>query len=250
MDILPGTGVYAKQYDEDGDATILRLPNPTITANPGAHWVYGQDWPVNEDVTLTVGDYSATVKSSDPDKMAWFDLTGKVDLVPGDVVTIADGYTTRSLTITELAVTNLDGTSNTISGKASPGAEVTAVPTNTSGGWRFATADENGLWSMEPDPDGFILSAGVSGYVAVADPDGNWIISDWQLPNPRFDLRANVDLVEGWEWPMGATLTLQVNGDTVQLKKWRAQLHGIQISPMSPLIWLAPMTSSLETMSA
>ena len=33
------------------------------------------------------------------------------------------------------------------------------------------------------------------------------------MPNPRFDFRANVDQVEGWEWTYGEDVTLAVNLD-------------------------------------
>ena len=47
------------------------------------------------------------------------------------------------------------------------------------------------------------------------DDDGDATMFGQGVPNPKFAVRANVDRVEAFEWPLGATLTLQVNGVTV-----------------------------------
>ena len=81
-------------------------------------------------------------------------------------------------TITELAVTNLDSTSNTISGKASAGRGSDCRSHEYIGrDGALLPLNGNEIYNMEYIPDGFILSAKISGHIAVADPDGNWIIS-------------------------------------------------------------------------
>lgn len=215
VDITPGMWIDSREWDGDNDATMfgVTVPIPAISANPNAHWIYGQDWPVGADVTLKVGDYSATVKITGPDKMAWFDLNG-MDLQPGDEVTLSGSNYTQAMTIANLTVTSFDVANNSISGTTSPNGSLYVCTNDDPQGCHLTSAGHDGLWTYSYDSSGFVLKPGVSGWASVLDPNGNQTVTNWQVPNPRFDVRANVDQIQAWEWPFGDELKLVINGDT------------------------------------
>ncbi len=93
-------------------------PIPYVEASVLSHWVHGRDWPVGSELTLTIAgtDFSATATvahnqdrtSGDPnDIRADFNL-GDFQLEPGMHLTVTDGTTARSLTISSLQVTGID----------------------------------------------------------------------------------------------------------------------------------------------
>jgi len=223
--IEPATGRFALragisgsvvEFDPDGDQIRVDwyIPNPTILANPISHWIHALDWPTNTQLTLTIGDYSANattaIASWDPNLVdAYFDLTGQVNLVPGDIVTVIGGGFTKTLIVTNIIITELNPETDTIAGTASPGRSVCSGA-NAPGDSRCTTAGEDGTWKLEPIAGGFILGPGVQGWMVEYDSDDDQTLVDWRVPNLRFDVRANVDQVEGYEWKMGETVTLQV----------------------------------------
>jgi hypothetical protein len=58
FDFGPGTGVDAREWDEDGDNTIsgYYIPNPRFTVFPEWEWFDGLDWPDGATVTITVAE--------------------------------------------------------------------------------------------------------------------------------------------------------------------------------------------------
>ena len=46
------------------------------------------------------------------------------------------------------------------------------------------------------------------------DSDCNSTVNSWRVPNPRFDVRANIDQIEAYEWAIGDELTVTVNGQS------------------------------------
>jgi hypothetical protein len=188
--------------------------HPHILANPSADWVYGIDWPLGVDLTLTIGDYSVTATTvvspwSENDIEAYFDLSSQVDLAPGDIVTIMGADITKTLVITNFSVTNLDVTHNTLSGTASAGGSVCAY-SDAPGEVRCTSADQDGLWSMPSDPAGFVFAPGVSGSAVEFDPDGDQTRMDWSVPNLTLEVHPQDDWVYAFGWDKGVKLTLSV----------------------------------------
>jgi peptide/nickel transport system substrate-binding protein len=216
VDIVPGMQIAVYQEDSDGDYTNYgwNVPNPYILAIPSEHVVYGMDWPLlNTELTLTIQGYTDTsttgVAPWDPNTIeAQFDLAGHLDLVPGDEVTISGGGFTKTLTITNITVTKLDVVNDTISGTASPGGSVTAATNNV---YRFATAGDDGLWTMPPDPSGFVLRPGMSGEAVEYDSDGDYTRWNWSVPNPFIEAAPYSDWIHARGWLSGTSIKLEID---------------------------------------
>ena len=81
--------------------------------------------------------------------------------------------------------------------------------------------DNFGNWSAPDDPitpETFLLQAGSYGWSVETDDDGDETYASWRVPNPRFDVRANTDQIEAYEWTIGDELTVTVNGQSEQPK--------------------------------
>jgi hypothetical protein len=198
FDIVPGTWVDSQQVDEDGDATMsgATVRNPNFVVNPTGHWAYAWDWPADQDLTLSAGGFKETVTNYSTGQFtseAYFDLTD-VELNADDIVAVSGAGIDKTLMITDFTVA-LDVLNNTLSGTASPEGFVFACADNAPGNCRpFATADENGDWSMSPDPEGFVLAPGVFGWAAEGDKDGDMTRMDWLAPMPT----SGSAVGEGW----------------------------------------------------
>ncbi len=230
-DLVPGMHVRVGEFDADGDNTGYDwlVQGPNIVANPTARWVYGLGWRLNAVVTLSIGNFSAqattTISGWDPTvTAAYFDLTGKVDLKPGDVVTMTDGAITKKLAVTNFSITHLDGLKNELSGTGTPGRSVYAQADNSPGGDRQAMVGSDGTWVMLSDPAGFALKPGVKGFAAESNPENDQIREEWIVPgteieasplpgsNPTVEVLANIAQVRGWGWTTGESVTLSIKG--------------------------------------
>jgi len=109
-----------------------------------------------------------------------------------------------------LAVTDFDLGADIITGTATltDTVEVCAnVPDDCV--WRLATPGA-GNWVVDYSGE-FDLVLGSDGSAAQRDANGNTTWVDWRVPNPYFDVRPIEDRIEGYEWPVGETLTLDIN---------------------------------------
>jgi hypothetical protein len=138
-----------------------------------------------------------------------FDLAGQFDLKPGDTVLLDDDSVTRTMTIANLSVANVDPVANVIGGTATPGAEVQVWPHET-GQQLKVTANDSGVW--QADFTGvFDLVPGTCGRSQILDAFDNATAVDWCAPKPWLIAFPENDAVEGWEWPVGKTVTLTIN---------------------------------------
>jgi hypothetical protein len=55
------------------------------------------------------------------------------------------------------------------------------------------------------------LQPGSQGNVRLTDEDGDATQVDGYVPNPTFGVRVNYNGIEGWEWPFGATVTIEID---------------------------------------
>ena len=131
-----------------------------------------------------------------------------------DVVAVTGGGITKSLIVSDLAVTGFDLAANTVSGNATPGAgvEVCANVPNTCVS-RSATADgSTGAWATGTfDPD-ITLASGSNGWAAEYDGDGDATWYDWNVPNRWINASAENDWVQAHDWPKDELVTLTING--------------------------------------
>ncbi|WP_345308541.1 LamG-like jellyroll fold domain-containing protein [Candidatus Villigracilis saccharophilus] len=234
-DIIPGTNVYTAQCDDDGDCistgdTVPALLNSFIIVQPNEDRVFGFDWPVGALLELEIDD-PATPQSPDytasqifiesDDWRNGFELGSLFDIQPGHLVTVNDGTTVRQHTVTHLAVTNIDVDADTVSGTGYPGAmiHVGTVCDDTGCASRNINVDENGIWiadfSVPVIGHGdagmvFDLRPGMGSGAYEFDADEDSTSVSWSIPNPYFNVRANNEQIEAWEWNIGSTLTVNI----------------------------------------
>jgi len=177
FDIAPtepdGFGGFGPAFQEDaeGDRTLAFWSvdggdgdqQPNVQATPFDDRIDGNGWPLGAEVTLTIdgsgvstaADYtdSATVEEApwDPQQTYFsFELQGTFDVMPGQVVTVTDNVTTKTLTITAPTITGIDPAADTISGTATPGANVgVGIDIPPEGAGRNAVADASGEWTVD-----------------------------------------------------------------------------------------------------
>jgi PKD repeat protein len=195
------TGGAATEFDEDGDSTYVIWNSPSgrefvIRADAESNFYYLGGGVMDRNYPLTIARpsdpdlsvYSTVGTASGPIGDVDFPMEG-YDLQIGDVITVNDGFTTRSLVIAPPGTINLDVDTNIASGTVRPGQRVlfwsSTIP------WRFAKADDSGHWSVDVskpgqyDNDNRILgeiASGASGMFGEADADWDITWYVWRIP--------------------------------------------------------------------
>ncbi|MBI5943074.1 MAG: PKD domain-containing protein [Chloroflexi bacterium] len=224
-DIKPGSRGYVQVDTEDGGTTWIsfEVPNPRFSVHPDDDWMEGYDWTPGATVNISIDDPatpqnpdktgSAVVGASDwnPDDYYFsLDLRNIYDIKPGFVVTVTDGQIIKEHVVTNLVVTGIDEPNNVISGTADPNVHLQVNVHNQSGANMQVDSNAGGIWSA--DFTGlYDLQLGDNGRVEEFDSDGDSTGDDWHVPNPAVGARANREQIEGWEWPLGATVTVTVD---------------------------------------
>ncbi len=134
IDIRPGVGGSAQVFDDDADSTHrgieIRTPRFGVSAADDAE--HGDGWPPNAEITITIDD------DDDPGNgvlhvvTAWtggdghfeIEFGDEFDLEIGQFVAVTDGFDTKTHQVTGIAVIEVDGDADTVSGTAEPGATV------------------------------------------------------------------------------------------------------------------------------
>jgi len=184
-------------------------PTPRIWADPIGEYINGWDWPSGSMVELLVyaeaeEPYSAS-RSADETGAVGFDLhEGDIDLKAGDLVTLADGATTKEVIVTNLSITQISSVSMTVSGIYDPlyGFRIHVE-------WR--QPDQVVFTDTEWTAHFAELHPGEWGEVSQPDADGDETGFSFFVPNPHFSVFPEQEVVEGWEWPIGETVHLAID---------------------------------------
>jgi hypothetical protein len=232
----------AHQRDGDDDTTELLWQAPAIQVEPVFDQVTGSGWIVGSTVTLEIDDPTNGPGADHTDQTTaqpdfnthsfQFQLGGVFDIQAGHQVTVSDGTTTTTHTVTDLVVTAVDYHADTVSGTAAPGSEVT-VEAGGHTAFRHVQADGAGNWTAdfsvpgtEPDEQSLFDIAGNTGNtgqpsggrVWQADDDNDTTQVLWQAPNlPQLWVDAvNDDVLGGGfgHWPIGVTVTMEIDDPT------------------------------------
>jgi hypothetical protein len=226
-----------EQWDENGNSTKFwwQPPNPRFETNLTQNFIHGFGWTPGTSVTLTVDDasngvgvdYTETqaVRTDNPwGSDPWVGFEHPISMEPGDTVILTDGNIIKKHVATHVTVTSIDVDADTISGTAEPFAKVD-IWTDTPDCCvdRSIFADSVGKWMVdfsipgdeEREAQTVDLKPGSGGQVAENDDDGDTTNIRWQVPNPSITVYPDEDIIEGNEWPLAATLTVQI-GDPDQ----------------------------------
>lgn len=247
-------------WDEDGDSTVASLPYPiTFGARPATDTIEGWEWPVHQLVTITVDDplTGASLDMTMTALPSWVEgqrdrtlftavLEG-YDLKVGDIVTVTNGTTTKQHIVRNLVLTGYDLDADTISGAADSGQRVNPYAcTDDLCGFREETTGSNGIWQanfairgdlgwedgiVEVRPGSWIDST-------VSDEDGDVTQAGMQIPNLQILSRANEDRIEGNDWPVGSTVTIEIDDPLTAEHPDKSLTTTVDVAPWDPnLSW-------------
>ncbi|RPI91445.1 MAG: extracellular solute-binding protein [Chloroflexi bacterium] len=224
VDLQPGSTGWARERDSGGNETWYdwHVPNPYIEASALYNWVHARDWPLGTEVALTIdganGIYTTTAMmeypswdNNNPDRIqADFKLNG-YDIQAGDRITATVGTESKTLIVSSLKVTSFDLENDTLAGVADAGTPV-EICANVPGNCvhRWATPDASGAWTTDFGNE-VDLQSGSDGWSLQTDENGDQTWYDWHVPDPHFLVYSFGSTVHGFEWPLGASVTLTVD---------------------------------------
>src|SRR5439155_353057 len=117
-----------------------------------------------------------------------FGFDAGVDLAPGMFVSVADGTTTKRLTVVTLTIDAIDPDTDTVSGTAPPNTtfHVDAAQGNSEDFTSAdpVTADGAGNWTADFGAVGFDIVPGTHVGADIHDRDGDATALDRNVPNP------------------------------------------------------------------
>jgi hypothetical protein len=214
---------------------LRNLPSFSVRANSDE--VEGWEWVDGSTVTIEVdedGDsnpeisHTADVGTAPWDEnQTWFmyNFSGEFDIQPGHIVTVSDGIVTKTHTVTNITITEIDQDTEIVHGSADPSANVDVWTCDDIQCYnRHVTADAvSGEWQADfanpgmQDDEQDTVDFGPNSWADCGQPDEDGDSTQFwaQVPNPTFGVRANWDGVEGWNWVDGSTVTIEIdnNGD-------------------------------------
>jgi hypothetical protein len=265
--LSPGTQINAEELDPDGDRTNAgySIPNPAFSVNAEGNAVWGWEWAPGE-VSITVNDGSAGTVPTDEWGNFGTDALG-VDIIPGDTVTVTDGTTTKTHTVTALAITSVDPDTSTVTGTTdSADGSLVEVHLNGPDGWRLRSVQvTGGVWTadfatpVDDDGEGWgdtaTLSPGTQINAEELDPDGDRTNAGYSIPNPAFSVNAEGNAVWGWEWAPGEVSITVNDGSpgTVPTDEWGnfgTDALGVDIIPGDTVTVTDGTTTKTHTVTA
>ena len=180
-DITVDTYGWIYQFDDQGNYTVIYwyVPNPYVYVYPLTNIIYGNEWSPNATITISTMGQSWTVRS---DSGGWFRLsTDSFDILPGQTITVTDGYSTRTHKVRNLSVTSIDVGGDVLTGTADPGQlRVRVCPGCYS---KYTEANSNGNWT-EDFTDTTDITPESYGYLYQYDLEGNYTVIYWYQPDP------------------------------------------------------------------
>jgi len=220
----PESDTLISQYEEIGYVIIWHHPGskvpsmsiPTFVAYiPGA--IEGYDWQLGDTVYININDGEYTAESS-VEEAPWDPTQTRVlfelwqddfFMETWDHIVMTDGFITKEVWVTDLAVTDFDLSTGQISGTYTydPESDDYLWVWLYDGDGQIPTMNPDGTWITTFDE----LSPGVWGGATQWDMDGDGTSLDFQVPNPTF-VAYVPGAVEGYDWPMGDEISLTVNG--------------------------------------
>jgi hypothetical protein len=235
FDIGPGDSGEAYQQGQDGATYVsFDIPNPSFSARLNENQVHGYQWPLGTLVTLTIDDPNTPQPIDYTDALPvlaaeWdpsqtfvqFEL-GSFELASGQLVSMSQGGITKTHTVTDLIVSTVDPVADTVSGTTDPGTQVDVgyiqCDENGCTGFRRVLADTNGNWTADfahvgegsEEQDIIDLRPDMGSEARQCDDDGDCTMYGWRVSNPFIIVRPEDDSVFGNDWPIGATLNLEI----------------------------------------
>jgi hypothetical protein len=247
-DIKLGSHGEAAESDPDGDNTQRSwgIPNPAISVEtPFSVWSTGEGWIEGATATLTVDDGSGGAAEytdttviqrwgPDPSEVGFDFQTDPFEILPGFVVTVADGTTTQVLDVVGVTVDSVDEELNVVSGSAPGETWVNVNAGNDWDGCGFDVLSEvDGSWvaDFSGDPCYMDLAPGFGGAAQVYDAEGDSSHRSWYLANPVIHVDPQHDRLAGFGWPGDGSVTIQIDEDTDPGNGMLGEWTGLPVDP-------------------
>ncbi len=242
---MPGIGNEWETFDVDGSQGFfwVSIPGddyvsakfqwglgPVFNVFQEKAQVTTSGWPYDVELTLTIDDPSTGVSPdltrtqlAQEGNMGWGSeaIFENLDaILPGFIVSITDGTVFKTHTVTPLAVTGINLDTDTVSGTAEPGSQVEVgwICDDNGCAYRSETA-VGGNWVADfsqpgdggDEQDLFDIKPGTESEARQPDEDGDATTVRWVAPNPpAFSVLPYDDSIEGNEWPLDSTLTIEI----------------------------------------
>ena len=220
-DIVKGTNGSAWVNDADGDATRIDwdVPNPRFTVGEGSMW--GSDWEPGEVSVRVEGQAAVKLDDTFPvDQNGDFSLENlPIEIVPGDIVQVIQGETTKELRVVDFGVDGQDADADTVWGSA-PAESVVQVevydtgnkwvvrwPTTSGDTWTAAFGEQG---AGDQEKETWDLDKGTSGSARIEDEDADAQQVDWRVPDPAFNVFKDEQAINGWEWAPGSEVAISM----------------------------------------
>jgi hypothetical protein len=216
--------------DEDGDATMAEVSPPP--AGPGFavvmshNEVHAYAWPLGSIVTLKIDDPSNGIgvdyfdvqpsieASWDEPGQTWaqFQINDEFEIMPGYVVTVSDGTTPKSHTVTSLTLDGVDSATDEVYGTAFPSTWVQLwIGEDPGANFNILANEVTGFWSVDFTGT-YDFGPGNSIYVAQHDDDGDSTRFDYQEAKPFFEANITHEWIDFFEFPRGASIYVEISG--------------------------------------
>ena len=232
-------------------------PVPIIRLEPWVNEMFGNNFTPGTPVTISLN--GTVVGSATTDALGNFDIgfdARDADFEPGDVVTADDGFNIKSLLVSEIGVTAVDVSADTVTGTAVPGSEVD-VDLHVNDSFvarRHVFADATGVWTVdfgvpgdEPgeedthdldyqDPPFRGLYVEGGGAASQCDADGDCSFRHWQQ-RPSIGVCPSCPVIFAAEWPLGVEITLTVDDPATASIDFSEVAFAEQIGSEEPPGW-------------
>jgi len=191
FDIQPGMTPYAYQADDDGDQTQFDYWLPVFWVSVHDNWIGGENWPPEVDLTITADDPetvanpdSTLTLSTNAEGVMTGDEAFPGPLEPGWFITVTDGVTTKTHTVRNISITDVDPATEIVRGTADPFTEVEPGVFEANDGPLPVVADSNGDWLCDFSTD-YDITPGSLVMAAQIDEDGDHTYAvGWEVPRP------------------------------------------------------------------
>jgi hypothetical protein len=214
-DVTHTTEGGAEQSDVDGDSTGVEWFSPRFQVQPDDDGVGSwSGWTPGATISLSIKDDVGTElytnsTTTDSSGHFWFGLRDLFDVERGHVVTVADVAATKTHTVKDLFITDVDTAADIVSGTAAPGSEVEVQihGEDQPGQWVTAHAS-TGIWSADfSGAYDLRFNTEVSANQYDGEGDVTWV--RWHAP--VFRVAPDTDQLWGSGWIPDAPLAVSID---------------------------------------
>jgi len=249
--------VSAGQNTPSIDFTFgLEVPNASFGVRANVEQVHAWNFALDSTLTLTIDDPSTPIDPDystsqivnevpeDPNSTyVYFDLNGIYNIYAGNVVTLSDGFVTKTLTVTNLIIIGFDNGNGKVSGRAQPGARIEVFACDQGCTPRYVYVKENGWWladfahpgSESDEQDTLIFTPGMWIDAQQVNSNNDRTIFGLSAPSPSFQVTiSGGDLISGYNWPLGEMVTLRIHQPGTPAENDYISTHEVFLPEWSP----------------